>query len=487
MQSEANTMKQTGKWIMTALCVFLMFFSRFLPSLFGLPTLGMQVLGIFIGTILMWMFVSVTWPSLLSILALMMTDLHTYSSALSGSMGGWITSFVLFSSMVTYTLRKTGFLKRMAIWFVTRPWAKRNPWLFLSLLFFAPLAIGSFMSPIPAFVVCLPIAEQVFAELKYEKGDRLPQIVVLGILFFASLSTAATPIAHTVTTLALSQYEKSTSLSIDFVKYTVFGVVSCLAIFIVSMLLTRFVLKPDMSRLKELDPATLKNEEAMSKEEKITLTVFLLVVLLWLFPGLFSGVFPKAAKFVSSLGNPTPAIIGVCVLCCIQINGKSLMDFTDTVKNGVPWGAVFMVAATSILGSALTNKDAGVTALLSSALGPVIGSMPPILFVLFVSLVTIIITNFASNTVTVTLMYSISLPLVYEGAIAGVNPAALTCVIGAAACVACATPPSTAHAAIAAGSGWLKTDTMLKDGFILSIAAGIVFACVGYPIAAALM
>lgn len=79
------------------------------------------------------------------------------------------------------------------------------------------------MSPIPAFIVCLPIAEQIFKELKYEKGDRFPQIVVLGILFFASLSTAATPIAHTVTTMALSLYENDAGVPVNFVSYTIFG------------------------------------------------------------------------------------------------------------------------------------------------------------------------------------------------------------------------------------------------------------------------
>lgn len=89
----------------------------------------------------------------------------------------------------------------------------------------------------------------------------------------------------------------------------------------------------------------------------------------------------------------------------------------------------FMVAATSVLGSALTHEEAGITAVVSGALSPIIGSMSPIIFVLFIALATVMITNFASNTVTVTLMYSISLPLVYGGAISGVDPAALTCVI----------------------------------------------------------
>ena len=477
-------MKDVKKWVFTIVGVLLVLCGGYLPPLFGLNALGMQVAGIFIGTILLWMFVSVTWPSLLCIVALMLSPLYTYSSALSGSMGGWITSFVLFSSMVTYALRQTGFLKRVAVWFVTRPFAKKNPWLFLGLLFLAPLFIGSFMSPIPAFVVCLPIAEQIFAELKYEKGDRFPQIVVLGILFFASLSTAATPIAHTVTTMALSLYENDVGAPIDFVSYTIFGVVSCIVIFFVAMLLTKFVCRPDVDRIQNLDSSVLSSEvQPMSKQEKYTLAIFLIIVAMWLLPGIISPILPGVASAISSLGTPTPAIIGAIILCILCVDGKPLMNFNDAVTKGVPWGAVFMVAATSILGSALTNEDAGITALVSTALAPIIGNMPPIVFVLFISLFTVIITNFASNTVTVTLMYSISLPLVYGGAIAGVNPAALTCVIGAGACVACATPPSTAHAAIAAGTGWLNTDTMLKYGLLWSVAAAVLFAVVGYPIA----
>ena len=88
----------TKKTIATIIGVLLMFGCQFLPPVFGLTPLGMQVAGIFIGTILLWMFVSVTWPSILCIIALILSPLYTYSSGLSGSMGGWITSFVLFSS-----------------------------------------------------------------------------------------------------------------------------------------------------------------------------------------------------------------------------------------------------------------------------------------------------------------------------------------------------------------------------------------------------
>ncbi len=476
------------KLILSVVGILFMFCGGLLQPMFGLSELGMQVAGIFIGTVLLWLFVSVSWPSVLCIVALIMTPLYTYSSGISASMGGWITSFVLFSSMVSYTLSQTGFLRRCAVWFVTRPFTKRNPWLFLGLFFLAPLVIGSFMSPIPAFIVFVPIAEQIFAELGYKKGDHFPQVVVLAILFFSSLSTITTPIAHTVPILAMSLYEHDTGVPIDFVKYTLFGVISGILIYFAALVLMKYVFRTETDRLRKFDSGLLeKGIPPMSAQERITLYVFGLVVAMWMLPGIIMPVLPGVAKFISALGTPTPAMIGVVVLCLIHVDGKPLMNFNEAISKGVPWIAVLMVAATGVLGAALTNEKAGLTAVTVKAISPLIGGLPPIVFVLGISVFTVLLTNFASNTVTVTLIYSVSLPLVYGGAIAGVNAAALASVIGAGACVALATPPSTAQAAIAAGTGWLNTDLMLKYGLALSLAAAVLLALVGYPIAAAIM
>ena len=475
------------KWVVVVVSLFLMFGMGYIPPMFGLSVLGMQVAGIFLGTVLLWLFVSVSWPSVLCIVALMFTSLYSYSDALKASMGGWIVSFVLFSSMVTWVLGQTGLLKRVAVWFVSRPFTKKNPWIFIGLLFLAPLVIGSFMSPVPTFIVFVPIAEQIFEELGYKKGDKFPQVIMLGILFFSSLSTITTPIAHTVPILAMSLYEKDMGQPIDFVSYTIFGVVSAIVIFVIALLLCKFVFRLETERLQKLDTEILSQGiTKMGREETYSLAVFAVVVFLWMIPGLIKGVLPGVASFISGLGTPTPAMIGVVALCLIHVDGKPLMNFNMAISK-VPWTAVMMVAATGILGGALTNEEVGLTAVVVDALSPLIGNMSPMLFVVCISVVTVMLTNFASNTVTVTLLYSIALPLVYGGAVAGVNPGALASVIGAGACVALATPPSTAHAAVAAGTGWLKTDLMLKYGLILSVMAAVVIAVVGYPIAAMFM
>lgn len=75
------------QWVITVFSILLMLFSRFLPPVMGLSSVGMSVLGIFVGTILLWLTVSVSWPCVLCIIALTMTDVYGYSDAMKASFG----------------------------------------------------------------------------------------------------------------------------------------------------------------------------------------------------------------------------------------------------------------------------------------------------------------------------------------------------------------------------------------------------------------
>ena len=476
------------KWVLIAISVFLMFFGKFLPPVMGLSQDAMQIFCIFIGSMLLWLFIDTVWPSILGMIALCFSPLYTYSSVISGSWGNWIVAFLIFSNIVTGVLTKSGFLKRVAIWFITRPVAKKSPWLFLTLLFLAPMVIGAFMSPIPTFIVFLPIMEQIYAELGYKKGDRFPAVCTLGLLAASSFSTATTPIAHTFPILAMSLFQQDSGTAIDFLSYTISGVSFGVIALVVMMLLFRFVFKPEMSRLRELDTAAIRNTtQKMTVTEKVALADFALVVLLWMAPGVLKYIAPGVANYINSFGTPIPAMLGTVLLFFIKADDKPILNVKEVMGNSIPWGAIILVADTMIISSALTNKDAGITAAFISLVEPLTAHMSGTLLAAVTILLTAILTNFISNTVAVTMFYSISLPIVFANPQLGINPAALASMIGAASCIAMATPPSTAHAALASGTGWLDTKTMLTHGMLISIAAGLILAFIGYPIAAALM
>lgn len=137
--------------------------------------------------------------------------------------------------------------------------------------------------------------------------------------------------------MALSLYENDAGVPVNFVSYTIFGVAACLVTFAASMVLTKFVCRPGTERLSSLDSSVLKSETTpMSRQEKYTLLVFVLVVAMWLLPGIIAPVLPEVASAISSLGTPTPAMIGACLLCVLHVEGKPLMNFNEAVAKGCP-------------------------------------------------------------------------------------------------------------------------------------------------------
>ncbi len=57
---------------------------------------------------------------------------------------------------------------------------------------------------------------------------------------------------------------------------------------------------------------------------------------MWLLPGIIAPVLPEVASAISSLGTPTPAMIGACLLCVLHVEGKPLMNFNEAVAKGCP-------------------------------------------------------------------------------------------------------------------------------------------------------
>lgn len=481
-------MKSPAKYIKLFVSFLFIFGLGFIQAPSGLSQLSMRVMGIFIGTIILWLGVSITWPSLLCIFALALSGLYTANEAIAGSIGNWTATFVLFSAAICYVLQDTGFLRRCAIWFITRPICKNSPWIFIAMLFLAPLIIGSVLDPISVFVIFIPIMEQIFVELGYKKGEREPKMITLGVLSLASVSTLTTPISHPFPIIAMSIYTSLTGSSIGFLQFTLVGFTTALIIYAMVLSIFKFLFKPDMSRIKNVDTEfLLKDINPMSKREKISLMVFIVVVIIWMAPGLIGGILPNVSKFLSKMGTAIPAIIGFTLLCVIEVDGDQLADFDKTMKNGVPWGAWILVGATALLGSAVTNQQIGVTNLLGSVIAPVVSSFSSIVSVLIIVTITIITTNFITNAVTVTLVGSIVIPLTISGVIPNISTVAITVMIGMGSCIAMATPPSTAPAAMAVGTGWLDTVTMFKWGMLIILGSIIILTFISYPLATILL
>lgn len=465
--------------------LFILFF-RFVPAPQGLTPISMQVIGLFIGMMLIWNFVSTDWSSFLCMALLAIFQIMKPGQIFSSGLGNSTISFLLTFFMISHTLSQVGFSRRLAIRAITNPVAKKGPWAFVTMFLFASVILASFMSQTAALMIFMQIAERIFDELGYKKGDRFPQMIILGLAFSVGIGSANTPIGHAIVLIPIQFLLRDTGVTISIINYSIFGTIVGLFIFAALMIIFRIFYKPDLTPLKTFDIDSLsKDLKPLSRQEKISASVFLGVVIVWLLQSILVNMSNPAikafGKYLSSLGTATPTLIGVVLLCVIYVDGKPVMNFKDSAANGVPWGGLIFNAAVLVMSAALVLEKVGISKYLIKTITPMVKGMSPMFFILTVVGLCTILTNFASNTVCATVFYSIAAPIAIS--MGNVNVVALAAMIGASASYAYATPPATMPTAIVAGSGWIDVRTMFKYGMPLALVSIFFLIVVGYPIA----
>lgn len=481
---EKNDVRQ---WIIYAVSLLCIFCFRFIPPVPGISASGMQVLGVFIGTLILWLTTAIDWPSILCLAGLTFVPEMSMNSILASSFGNSTFAFLLCTFMCTYALSKTSFVKRCAIAFICNRLARKGSWWFVTLYCLSVLVIGMFISPVVLFVIYLPILETICGELKLEKGDKLASVLVLGQLFCCCFSCGMTPIAHVFPVMAIGFYQTATDTVVSYASYMGFAVPVGLIVFLVMMLMFRFFLRPDMSKFQNLNLDSLKAElKPMDRREKMTLVVFALVVIMWVIPEFFKTSVPALYKFFNARGTTFPPMLGAVALFILSADGQPLLNFKETMSKGIQWGSLVMAAATLAVGAAMTNADIGLTTWLSSSLEPVLAKLSPAVIVLAFIVWSAIMTNVCSNMVTVTVVCAVAIPICMasNGAL---NTSAVACMIGMLASYAFVLPPAHPNVALAIGSGWTNTAQIAKYGTVIAVVTMFVSMVVGYPIASALM
>src|SRR5699024_3068761 len=116
-----------------------------------------------------------------------------------------------------------------------------------------------------------------------------------------------------------------TGLNVNIISYSIFGTITGMIVFVCLILIYRCIYKPDLSKLKDFDVVSLKSDiQPMTKQEKITASVFITVIIIWILQGSLSNIAPTIGEYISSLGNAVPVMVGIVILCMLKIDGKPI-------------------------------------------------------------------------------------------------------------------------------------------------------------------
>ena len=225
---------------------------------------------------------------------------------------------------------------------------------------------------------------------------------------------------------------------------------------------------------------------SMSMHEVQVFVLFLLLILLWFFktplfmPG-WGDIFNVGTARGSTVvvGSATPAILMSVLLFILpqDYNFWPFVPWSGNVQNSpslitwrlietkMCWGVIFLLGGGFALADA--SQKSGLSTLLVSQLNKLNMNTLPFWLVNFViCLMTVSITNIASNTATANVL----VPILAEMAVTMcINPIYLTLPAGIVCSYAFALPVATAPNAIVFGHSTMKTSDMMKAGFVMNL------------------
>ena len=458
--------------------IFIMIVFCFIPPFGPVTETGVKVLGVFLGTMYLWTFVDTLWPSLLGVIMLGFTGFSSFNALLSSTFGSPIVIMLFFVIMLTGAITEEGICTYISRWFITRKINNGRPWVFSAMLLLGVYLLSVLTAPSPTIFIFWPILYSLFASLGYQEGDRYASLMLVSVVMAASYGFATTPFKGALPGL-LGNYAKITGEPIAYLPYMATAVIISLVSLAALLLLMRYVLKPDVARLRQIDVSLfdqtpLPPMNLRQKALSFTLAFFIIWVLA---PSLLPN--GPVQQLLSDTQNAIPVFI-IAVCCLIHIGGEPLVAFKKITSKYMIWPVILIVGSALTIGNALTDESTGITLLLKNALTPVFEGQSSLTFTILVVVIACILTNVCNNMVVGMLLIPIICVFSQQMGIASASITSLSMYM---VCIAVVTPAASTTSAILHGNTrWLKTSEVYKYGILMTLVSLIIALAVGLPI-----
>lgn len=472
------------KLITIIACLAIIAIFWFLPPVAPMTVIGNKVIGVFIGTVLLLSLVDTVWPVFLSVILLSRTGVASINTIISNSFGNWIIYFILMSFMMTHALNESGFINRVVAKFMSMKFVTKTPWIFTFSIGMLGMILAAFMDQVPAAAFILAFNNTIYKEMGYTHKDMFPHIANIVAIFGVNIGGASTPISHPLAMVGIGVYESITKQPLSLFSYLVFGVPTGIITFTLMCLLIRTFAKPDFSRFKDFNiQNVLSEQKPMDLKEKTTVAIFFFTVIMWMLPGVLSMFVPNAAfvKTLNTYGITFWALVAVVLMSVISINGEPILHAAKVVNKNINWAILLFVSIGVYLGSAVSDPSTGVGEFVTTNVIPLTENISPIMIVLLFGFVTCLLTNFASNVTSITIMTGVAVTLALGGV--ALNPAAIALVTTFAGSCAYTFPSGFATVAMLHGDEYSGKPQIFKYGLAMIIITTVIVTFVGYNIA----
>jgi sodium-dependent dicarboxylate transporter 2/3/5 len=388
--------KGTKYLVNAAITILIMVFFGFISPPEPITADGMKVLGILIGAIYGWTTVGGVWPSLLALVLLGFTGSNTVTGIFTSAIGSYLMIYLMLLLIMVAVVSGTGVTKAIALRMINSKIAKGRPWVLTTVILLATILLAATTSGLATALVMWGILEEISSSVGYEKYEKWPVLMVFGIAFIALGANMILPFQSTI----ISQTGIFTGMYADFNlpfgSYILFSLSLVAILTVLFLLVSRFILKPDVEKIAQYEPQT--DIAPFTFEQKFAIGMIFGFVIFILVPMLLPATSAVKVFFtrLSALG-----VLAVLLVCAMLLHkkGKKVFDFSEVARRGFVWPMFFMIATAVKASSVMLSADTGISSFLINTLTPIFGGMSEFVFIVVLSLFAIVLTNFMNNSI----------------------------------------------------------------------------------------
>lgn len=341
--------------------------------------------------------------------------------------------------------------------------------------------LSAFMSNTVVAAMMIPLALSVIAVMDEAHRRRIAPALMIVVAYSASIGGVMT-LVGTPPNLIFASIAGDMGYNITFLAWLPVGLPVGSILLVALWLYMLYLHRLKGMRLIESKDVVISEANKlgrMSSREKAVLAVFIATVAAWISRSVWGSYLP-------SIDDSVIAVSAALSLFAIRVKDKDvgnggddatakgrevrLLTWDDAAR--IPWGVLVLIGGSLALASAFTAT--GLDRIVASSITL---DLSPSLMLLFITALTVFLTELMSNTAIATLMLPV-VSSVAEGM--GIEPLQLMLAATLAATLSFMLPVATPPNAMAFASGYLTVAYMIRVGFIMNILSIAVITLTSY-------
>ncbi|WP_221797483.1 SLC13 family permease [Oceanobacter mangrovi] len=311
------------------------------------------------------------------------------------------------------------------------------------MIFAVTAGLSMWISNTATAAMMLPLAMGLIAKVNNEKEHGTYLFVLLGIAYCASIGGIATLVGSPPNAIAAAEAK------LTFADWMQMAMPISLILLPVTVVLLYVLTKPDLKHTFEIDHEPLE----WTHSRILTLTIFLITVVLWIFSSPINKMLGGIPKFDTV----------IAMLALLALGVTRVVQWKDIEKTA-DWGVLLLFGGGLTLSAVL--KTTGTSVFLAQTIGDMLNGAGGLITLAGIITFVVFLTEFASNTASAALLVPVFAGIAEA---LGVNPVILSTMIAVSASCAFMLPVATPPNAIVFGTGFVPQKDMMKIGLWLNL------------------